>query len=101
MIFGQPPIKPRLLAIALVSELTKELKRRGKKASWKELPKTEILKQILRRMKKKPGYVVTPNPDNDDNTQFLFDLVWWKNSKDMDIVLAVESELHVNKAVWH
>ena len=43
------------------------------------------------------------NPDLDEGepSQFLLEVIWWRNSIDMDIVLGVESEGGRNKDVWH
>jgi hypothetical protein len=95
VIFGKLPIKPEVLATILVSELTKEVQRQGKEADW-----TNILKTILREMGKKRNHPVSPDPD-DDERQFLLDLIWWKNPTLMDITLAVESEWGTSREVLH
>lgn len=88
MIFGPPPIEPESLANTLVSELATTL-REHVESNW-----TIIVKDILRRMGKERGHLVYPDSDPDlKAAQFLLDLIWWKNSEDNDIVLAVESEL--------
>ena len=88
MIFGPPPIEPEILANTLVSELAKTLREHV------ESSRTTIVKDILRRMGKERGHLVYPDSDSDHKAaQFLLDLVWWKNREEMDIVLAVESEL--------
>ena len=96
MIFGQVPIDPEVLATRLVSELTKAVPRQGTAVAW-----TRNLKMILRKMGKELGHTVSPDPDDDNERQFLLDLVWWRNSKYMDIVLAVESEWQAWRDVCH
>ena len=62
---------------------------------------TGILKEILRDTGKKLGHKVNPDPATGEKSQFLLDLVWWKNADDMDIVLAVESEWGSKDHVAH
>ena len=96
MILGQPPIEPDVLANRLVPKLANEIQRHGREADW-----THLLNVALREIGKDLKHVVNPDPDNGEPSQFLLDLVWWRNAEDMDIALAVESEWGRNNEVWH
>jgi hypothetical protein len=89
MILGQLPIEPDILASSLVREMAM-----AKETEW-----TRILKETLLRMGKKLHHEVNPDRKNGEPSQFLLDLVWWRNKRDMDIVLAVESEFGPNNEV--
>jgi hypothetical protein len=45
---------------------------------------------------------VAPDPDGDEQQpEFMLDLIWWRNKDSNDIDLAVESEWGANNAIWY
>jgi len=84
MLFGESPIDPRSLFESLVEGVT--LKVRNNE------PWTKAVKDVLLEIGKKKGdYYVAPDPSV-DQPEFLLDLLWFRDAKTNDIVLAVESE---------
>ena len=63
---------------------------------------TSFLKSELRKVGKKHGYLVSPCPD-DDNKEWLYDLIWFRNDpinhQLCEVALVLESEW--SRDAWH
>jgi hypothetical protein len=94
-IFGSAPIDSKELAQKLVLGLGKAVRHGSRDAIW-----TESVKEILRTLGKAKGHAVVPDPEEEER-EFLVDLLWWRDSELNDIVLAVESEWGRKNAVCH
>lgn len=83
-IFGQLPEKPNKIA----NEIKKEVRQlvKDRRPDW-----SKKIKEVLRKLGKRNGYLVYPDPEKKDGA-WLLDLIWL-DRKTGAIRLAVESEL--------
>jgi hypothetical protein len=90
-IFGETPIDATELVRELIARVRPQVTRQSTDGEW-----TRAVKQSLRLLGNERGKVVAPD---DEQAEFMLDLIWWRDKDSNDIDLAVECDWGNQKAV--
>jgi hypothetical protein len=90
-IFGDTPIDATELVNELIARVRPQVTRQSTDREW-----TRAVKQSLRLLGNERGKVVAPD---DEQAEFMLDLIWWRDKDSNDIDLAVECDWGNKKAV--
>ena len=90
-IFGDTPIDATELAKELIARVRPQVTRESTDREW-----AKAVKQSLRLLGNERGKVVAPDDEQDE---FMLDLIWWRHKDSNDIDLAVECDWGNKKAV--
>jgi hypothetical protein len=90
-IFGETPIDATELVKELIARVRPQVTRESTDREW-----ARAVKQSLRLLGNERGKVVAPD---DEQAEFMLDLIWWRDKDSNDIELAVECDWGNKKTV--
>ena len=90
-IFGETPIDATELVKELIARVRPQVTRESTDREW-----ARAVKQSLRLLGNERGKVVAPD---DEQAEFMLDLIWWRAKDSNDIDLAVECDWGNKKTV--